>query len=185
MKQLIRKTSIVILMLTLAMSLSAKSKKTIIKKIKKNVQLVEQVQLPSSIVVLSSETADILNSIGAGDQIAAVLEIDEETFDPEEFLSYNPDLVFLTDDHNFLIETLDSYGIKYYITKQASVIDTEKEIMDIGELTGHLDEAALVVAQMVEDMNAEAPEAPVEAAEENDTVEAEEPAASEEEPLDL
>ena len=52
--------------------------------------------------------------------------------------------------HNFLIEPLDSYGIKWYLSNPTSITAIEKEVMDLGELTGHQDEAAQVVAQMAE-----------------------------------
>lgn len=171
MKNLIKKSLLVLLMLTLAMSLSAKAKKTITKKIKKNGKKTEQtVQYPKSIVTLSPAAAEILYAIGAGDQIAAVSEFtdypaeaaqkpvvggfDGKTLSIETILSFEPDLVYLSEGmHNFLIEPLDSYGIKWYISNPTSVAAIEKEIMDMGELTGHQDEAAQVVAQMAEKLS--------------------------------
>ena len=73
MKNLLKKTTVVFLMLALAMSLSAKSKKTITKKVKKSAKTVEQ-SYPKSIVTLSPAAAEILYAIGAGDQISAVSE---------------------------------------------------------------------------------------------------------------
>ena len=67
----------------------------------------------------------------------------------ETIISYEPDFVYLTEGmHNFLIDSLNSYGIKWYLSNPTSVTAIEKEIIDIGEITGHQDEAALVVAQM-------------------------------------
>ena len=169
MKNLIKKTGIVLLMLALAMSLSAKSKKTITKKIKKSAKTVE-VTYPKSIVTLSPAAAEILYTIGAGDQIAAVSQFtdyppeaadkpivggfDGKTLSIETILSYEPDLVYLSEGmHNFLIEPLDSYGIKWYLSNATSITAIEKEIMDMGELTGHQDEAAQVVAQMAEKLS--------------------------------
>ena len=169
MKHLIKKTGIVLLMLALAMSLSAKAKKTITKKIKKSAKTVE-VTYPKSIVTLSPAAAEILYAIGAGDQIAAVSQFtdyppeaaekpvvggfDGKTLSIETILSYEPDLVYLTEGmHNFLIEPLDSYGIKWYLSNATSITAIEKEIMDMGELTGHQDEAAQVVAQMAEKLS--------------------------------
>ena len=171
MKHLIKKTGIVLLMLALAMSLSAKSKKTITKKIKKNANTVEKTaEYPKSIVTLSPAAAEILYAIGAGDQIAAVSQFtdyppeaadkpivggfDGKTLSIETILSYEPDLVYLSEGmHNFLIEPLDSYGIKWYLSNATSITAIEKEIMDMGELTGHQDEAAQVVAQMAEKLS--------------------------------
>ncbi|MBO4640299.1 MAG: ABC transporter substrate-binding protein [Treponema sp.] len=171
MKHLIKKTGIVLLMLALAMSLSAKSKKTITKKIKKNAKAVEKTaEYPKSIVTLSPAAAEILYAIGAGDQIAAVSQFtdyppeaadkpivggfDGKTLSIETILSYEPDLVYLSEGmHNFLIEPLDSYGIKWYLSNATSITAIEKEIMDMGELTGHQDAAAQVVAQMAEKLS--------------------------------
>ena len=173
MKQLIKKFWIVLLMLTLAMSLSAKSKKTFTKKIKKNgIPAAEQKakELPKSIVTLSPAATEILYAIGAQDQIAAVSEFsdyppeaaekpvvggfDGKTLSIETILSFEPDLVYLSDGmHNFLIESLDSYGIRWYLSSASSIAAIEKEIMDMGELTGHQDEAAQVVAQMAEKLS--------------------------------
>lgn len=168
MKNVMKKLSIVLLMLTLAMSLSAKAKKTITKKVKKNPNATEQkAQYSKAIVTLSPSAAEILYAIGAGDQIVAVSEFtdyppeaaekpvvggfDGKTLSVETIISYEPDLVYLTDGmHNFLIEQLDSFGIKWYLSKATSITAIEQEIMDMGELTGHQDEAAMVVAQMAE-----------------------------------
>ena len=168
MKNFIKKISIILLMLTLAMSLSAKAKKTITKKIKKNGKKTEQtVQYPQKIVTLSPSAAEILYAIGAGDQIVAVSEFtdyppeaaakpvvggfDGKTLSIETIISFEPDFVYLTEGmHNFLIEPLDSYGIKWYLSNATSITTIEKEIMDLGEITGHQDEAAQVVAQMAE-----------------------------------
>ena len=168
MKNFIKKISIVLLMLTLAMCLSAKAKKTITKKIKKSAKQTEQTaQYPKKIVTLSPSAAEILYAIGAGDQIAAVSEFtdyppeaaakpvvggfDGKTLSVETIMSFEPDFVYLTDGmHNFLIEQLDSFGIKWYLSNATSITAIEKEIMDLGEITGHQDEAAQVVAQMAE-----------------------------------
>ena len=114
MKNMIKKISVVLLMLTLATSLSAKAKKTITKKIKKNAKTVEQTsQYPKAIVTLSPSAAEILYAIGAGDQIAAVSEytdyppeaaskpivggFDGKTLSIETIISFEPDLVYLSE----------------------------------------------------------------------------------------
>lgn len=174
MKYIVRKVSLVLLMLALSMTLCAKSKKTIIKKVKKNAKAsevsVQAPQYPKAIVTLSPATAEILYAIGAGDQIVAVVKdtdyppeaaekplvggFDGKTLSIETIISYEPDLVYLSEGmHNFLIESLDSYGIKWYLSNPTSVTAIENEIMDMGEITGHQDEAALVVAQMAEKLS--------------------------------
>ena len=56
--------------------------------------------------------------------------------------------------HNFLIEQLDSYGIKYYISKGDSIKAVMQEILDIGMLTGHEAKAKEVVSEMEKKLNA-------------------------------
>ncbi|MBP5603434.1 MAG: cobalamin-binding protein [Treponema sp.] len=167
MTKFLKKSLTVLIFVALAAGLSAKSKKTVTKKIKKNVTVAEKnaPEYPKSIVTLSPAAAEILYAIGAGDQISAVSEFtdyppeaaakpvvggfDGKTLSIETIVSYEPDLVYLSDGmHNFLIEPLDSYGIKWYLSNPTSITAIEKEIIDLGELTGHQDEAAQVVAQM-------------------------------------
>ena len=172
MTKILKKTLSILIFVALASSLSAKSKKTITKKIKKNAKTVEKQvpQYPQAIVTLSPAAAEILYAIGAQDQIAAVSEFtdyppeaaekpvvggfDGKTLSVETIISYKPDLVYLSEGmHNFLIEPLDSYGIKWYLSNPTSITAIEKEIIDLGELTGHQDEAAQVVAQMAEKLS--------------------------------
>lgn len=175
MKHLLQKISIVFLMLLLSTSLSAKARKTIKKKVKKNAseaaeKVLQTQQYPKAIVTLSPSAAEILYAIGAQDQIVAVSDFtdyppeaaekpvvggfDGKTLSIESIISYEPDFVYLTEGmHNFLIEALNSYGIKWYLSNPTSVTAIENEILDMGEITGHKDEAALVVAQMAEKLS--------------------------------
>ncbi len=120
---------------------------------------------PKSIVALSPSAAEILFAVGAGDQVSAVSEFtdypaeaaakpvvggfDGKTLSIETIMSFKPDLVYLTEGmHNFLIATLESNGIAYYISKGDSIASVEKEILDVGKLTGHDKEAKKVVDGM-------------------------------------
>ena len=120
---------------------------------------------PKSIVALSPSAAEILFAVGAGDQVSAVSEFtdypaeaaakpvvggfDGKTLSIETIMSFRPDLVYLTEGmHNFLIETLESNGINYYISKGDSIASVEQEILDVGKLTGHDKEAKKVVDGM-------------------------------------
>ena len=120
---------------------------------------------PKSIVALSPSAAEILFAVGAGDQVSAVSEFtdypaeaatkpvvggfDGKTLSIETIMSFKPDLVYLTEGmHNFLIATLESNGIAYYISKGESIASVEKEILDVGKLTGHDKEAKKVVEDM-------------------------------------
>ena len=120
---------------------------------------------PKSIVALSPSAAEVLFAIGAGDQVSAVSEytdypaeakakpivggFDGKTLSIETIMSFKPDLVYLTEGmHNFLISTLESNGIAYYISKGESIASVEQEILDVGKLTGHDKEAKKVVDDM-------------------------------------
>ena len=120
---------------------------------------------PKSIVALSPSAAEILFAVGAGDQVSAVSEFtdypaeakskpvvggfDGKTLSIETIMSYKPDLVYLTEGmHNFLISTLESNGIAYYISKGESIASVENEILEVGKITGHEKEAKKVVDDM-------------------------------------
>lgn len=120
---------------------------------------------PKSIVALSPSAAEILFTIGAGDQVSAVSEFtdfpeaakakpvvggfDGKTLSIETIMSFKPDLVYITEGmHNFLIATLEANGIAYYVSKGDSIASVEKEILEVGKITGHEKEAAKVVDGM-------------------------------------
>ena len=120
---------------------------------------------PKSIVALSPSAAEILFTIGAGDQVSAVSEFtdfpeaakakpvvggfDGKTLSLETIMSFKPDLVYLTEGmHNFLIATLEANGIAYYVSKGDSIASVEAEILEVGKITGHEKEAAKVVDGM-------------------------------------
>lgn len=120
---------------------------------------------PKSIVALSPSAAEILFTIGAGDQVSAVSEFtdfppeakskpvvggfDGKTLSIETIMSFKPDLVYITEGmHNFLIATLEANGIAYYISKGDSIASVETEILEVGKITGHEKEAAKVVDGM-------------------------------------
>ena len=120
---------------------------------------------PQRIVALSPSAGEILFAVGAEDQIAAVSEFtdyppeaaskpvvggfDGKTLSMESILGFKPDFLYLTDGmHNFLIEQLDAYGIKYYLSKGDSIKAVMQEILDVGVLTGHAEKAADIVQDM-------------------------------------
>jgi len=120
---------------------------------------------PKSIVALSPSAAEILFTIGAGDQVSAVSEFtdfppeaaakpvvggfDGKTLSIETIMSFKPDLVYITEGmHNFLIATLESNGIAYYVSKGDSIASVKTEILEVGKITGHEKEAAKVVDGM-------------------------------------
>ena len=120
---------------------------------------------PKSIVALSPSAAEILFTIGAGDQVSAVSDFtdyppeakskpvvggfDGKTLSIETIMSFKPDLVYLTEGmHNFLISTLESNGIAYYVSKGESIASVEQEILEVGKITGHEKEAKKVIDNM-------------------------------------
>ncbi len=120
---------------------------------------------PKSIVALSPSAAEILFTIGAGNQVSAVSEFtdyppeakakpvvggfDGKTLSLETIMSFKPDLVYLTEGmHNFLIATLESNGIAYYVSKGDSIASVKNEILEVGKITGHDKEAKKVVDGM-------------------------------------
>ena len=124
---------------------------------------------PKSIVALSPSAAEILFTIGAGNQVSAVSEFtdyppeakskpvvggfDGKTLSIETIMSFKPDLVYITEGmHNFLIATLEKNGIAYYVSKGDSIASVEKEILEVGKLTGHEKEASKVVDGMEKKM---------------------------------
>ena len=148
-----RKLLSIFIFLTLIFSVYAKKPKT------------AKSEYPKSIVALSPSAAEILFAVGAGDQVSAVSEFtdypaeakakpivggfDGKTLSIETIMSFKPDLVYLTEGmHNFLISTLESNGIAYYISKGESIASVEQEILDVGKLTGHEKEAKKVVDDM-------------------------------------
>ena len=149
----------VISLLSLAAVLFIKcSKKT-------EVSLNSQTDIPQNIVSLSPASTEILFAVGAESQIAAVSQFtdyppeatklpivggfDGKTLSIEKILSFKPDFVYMTDGmHNFLIDQLNQYGIKYYLSTANSVADVKKEISEIGKITGHEEKALQEVTQI-------------------------------------
>lgn len=120
---------------------------------------------PAKIVSLSPASSEILFAVGAESQIAAVSQFtdyppeatklpivggfDGKTLSIEKILSFNPDFVYMTDGmHNFLIDQLNQYSIRYYLSTANSINDVKKEIIEIGTITGHEEKARQVVAQI-------------------------------------
>ena len=90
-----KKLITILMMFALAVGLSAKSKKTIIKKVKREV-LSSQAVTISSIVVLSPDAAEILSGMNADDLITAVSE------DANIWGEENPKSVILAGEYSFL-----------------------------------------------------------------------------------
>ncbi|MCQ2591429.1 MAG: cobalamin-binding protein [Treponema sp.] len=122
---------------------------------------------PLKIISLSPAATEVLFAIGADAQIAAVSDFsdypeeaknkpviggfDGKTISIEVLLSFKPDFVYLTGGmHDFLIPTLEKYGIKYFVSSGESVEGVKNEILEVGKITGHFAEAKNVVAEIDE-----------------------------------
>lgn len=117
------------------------------------------------IVCLSPASTEICFAIGAGEKVAAVTSycdyppaakdkpvvggFDGSTISLESILSYEPDLVYLTDGmHNFLIPQLESLGIDYILSTANSLGGIQEEILLVGEKTGYKEEAEKVAGEL-------------------------------------
>ena len=125
----------------------------------------EDVVHPQRIISLAPSGTEVLFAIGAGDRVVAVDEnsnypeeaialpkiggFDGKTISIEKILSFEPDFLYLSKGmHDFLIPTLEKYGISYYVSEGKSVDGVKKEITDIAVITGNEREASEVVANI-------------------------------------
>ena len=122
--------------------------------------------LPQRIVSLSSTGTEMLFAVGAGGQVIAVDEFstypqeapitDLSGFTPniEAILGFEPDLVIISFDPGELRSALDALGVPSLLLLTASSLDDSYAQLEvIGAATGHLAEAAQVIAQMGTDIN--------------------------------
>jgi ABC-type Fe3+-hydroxamate transport system substrate-binding protein len=116
---------------------------------------------PERIVSLSPPATESLFAIGAGDQVVAV---DDQSNYPEEaphtklssyqpnveaIAEYNPDLVVISYDPGDVLSGLEKLDIP--VLMQAAPKDLDgayAQIQELGDATGHTDEAKSVVADM-------------------------------------
>ena len=109
------------------------------------------------VVSLSPTATEILFAIGAGNQVVAVddqsnyptdvpmTDLSGYTPNVEAIASYSPDLVVVSYDPGDLVAGLKALGVTTLVQPAAQTIsDTYDQIIQLGESTGHLDEAAEV-----------------------------------------
>ena len=122
---------------------------------------------PERIVSLSPTATEVLFAIGAGDLVVAA---DEYSTYPEEapttdlsaltpnieaVAGYDPDLVVAPSDPGDLVSSLEEIGVPTLIHPAAVTIDdTFLQIEQLGAATGHVADAAELVAQMQADIEA-------------------------------
>jgi iron complex transport system substrate-binding protein len=115
---------------------------------------------------MSPTATEMLFAIGAGDQVVAVDDYstypaeapitDLSAYEPnvEAITGYEPDLVVITEGSGDLEASLDKVGIDVLLLPAAQTLeDTYDQITQLGEVTGHVDEAATVVESMQADID--------------------------------
>jgi ABC-type Fe3+-hydroxamate transport system substrate-binding protein len=116
---------------------------------------------PENIVVLSATATEMLFAIGAGTQVEAVDDTsnfpedapttDLSAFTPnaESIAGYDPDLVVLSDDMNGIVDALDALKVPtLQLGAAQSLDDTYAQLETLGDATGHSDDAAKVVTEI-------------------------------------
>jgi iron complex transport system substrate-binding protein len=135
---------------------------------------------PERIVSLSPTATEMLYAIDAGDQVAAVDSFstypddapvtDLQGFEPnvEAVTTYEPDLVVLAFDANDVVAGLERLDIPVLeLPAAATLDDSYDQITQLGEATGHPDEAA----ELVDDMRADIDELTEQAADASERAE--------------
>ncbi|MEI8023216.1 MAG: ABC transporter substrate-binding protein [Actinomycetota bacterium] len=124
---------------------------------------------PMRIVSLSPTATEMLYAIGAGKQVVAVDDYSNfpaeavalgtalSGFEPnvEAIAGFTPDLVVVSNDPGGLTEQLKTLSIPVFMAPAAATLDDAyAQIEQLGALTGHLDTALQVSAQMQADISA-------------------------------
>lgn len=128
---------------------------------------------PTSIVSLSPTATETLWAVGAGDQVVAVddqsdypedvptTKLSGYTPNTEAILGYEPDLVVTASEDADLISGLAAAGVPTLVLPSAADLDEAySQIERIGAATGHIAEAAKLVAEMQSDIEAALEDAP-------------------------
>lgn len=117
---------------------------------------------PERIVSMSAATTEMLYAVEAGDQVVAV---DSESNYPEELpdeepldafnpnveavAGHDPDLVVVSHDQDDVISALDEVDIPVYFAPAAlTLAESYQQIVDLGSLTGNLDVAEGLIADI-------------------------------------
>ncbi|MDT0276760.1 ABC transporter substrate-binding protein [Blastococcus goldschmidtiae] len=116
---------------------------------------------PEAIVSMSPTATEMLFAIGAGDQVEAVDDnsnfpeqaptTDLSSFTPnaEAIAGYSPDLVVLSNDTNGIVDALETLDVPVLLLEAAEDLDDTYAQMELlGEVTGHVEEAADAVADV-------------------------------------
>ncbi len=122
---------------------------------------------PERIVSMSASATEMLFAIGAGDQVVAADSnsnfpeeaptTDLSAFEPnvEAIATHDPDLVIVDGTDSELVAGLETLGIEVLAAPAAATLeDTYGQIAELGEVTGHAEEAAALVEEMRADIEA-------------------------------
>lgn len=128
---------------------------------------------PQRIVSLSPTATEILFAIGAGDQVVAVDTYsyfpeqapvtDLSGFDPnvEAVTAFEPDLVVISNDANDLVASLTALDIPVLVSSAPADIEGGYGAMaELGIASGHVDETAIVIADLRQEIDAALAAAP-------------------------
>lgn len=120
---------------------------------------------PERIVSMTPTGTETLFAIGAGDAVVAVDDnsnfpedvptTDLSSFEPnvEGIATYDPDLVLLSGDNEATAAALEKLGIEVLLLKAPTDLEgAYDQMLEIGEATGHDDEAAELVADVKADL---------------------------------
>lgn len=132
-------------------------------------------EAPQKIISLSATHTEILFAVGAGDQVVAIDSMsnypaesadvltDLSGYEPnvEAITAYEPDLVVIGDDFVGLAEQLTAVGIKSWVSIAPTTLDEAyAQIVDLGTVVGHGDEAIALASSMKSDIDAIIAQAP-------------------------
>jgi iron complex transport system substrate-binding protein len=120
---------------------------------------------PERIVSLSPTATEMLFAIGAGEQVEAVddqsnhpadapkTDLSGHTPNVEAIVGHDPDLVVLANDIGDVVAGLEAAGVETLLLPAAEKLeDTYAQIEQLGEATGHEEEAAAVVDEMKDEI---------------------------------
>jgi iron complex transport system substrate-binding protein len=116
---------------------------------------------PEAIVSMSATATEMLFAIGAGPQVEAVdntsnypenapvTDLSAFTPNAEAIAGYDPDLVVLSDDMSGIVDALGALDIPVLQLPAAQTLDDSyAQLETLGAATGHADDAAKVVTDM-------------------------------------
>lgn len=123
-------------------------------------------KIPERIVSLTPAGTEIICALGGFNQLAARTDFcdyppevssvpsaggfDGKIISLETVLSFEPDFVYLASGmHDHLISLLEQNGIAYYLSNADSVDSVLKEISEIGNLTGHKENAVSITKEII------------------------------------